>query len=140
MTYFKKMMLAFAVLSASSAAQSDDSVTGLALGKTSDKIRKSSGLNINVNDSSPHAVTRKDTTWGAPLGQQSNQGRYDVTYGNVSGSYNGVALRQEHLLGSYDLFYPVGGSPKLFGGATDGMTHVDLSSSAQAHVSANYTF
>jgi hypothetical protein len=40
----------------------------------------------------------------------------------VSGSHNGIKLRQENLLGSYDLFYPVGGSTKLFGGASAGLT------------------
>lgn len=59
---------------------------------------------------------------GVRLGQQNNQGRYYATYDNVSGSHNGIKLRQENLLGSYDLFYPVGGSTKLFGGATVGIT------------------
>ena len=64
----------------------------------------------------------KDTTWGVRLGQQNSQGRYYATYDNVSGSHNGIKLRQENLLGSYDLFYPVGGSTKLFGGASAGLT------------------
>jgi hypothetical protein len=90
---------------------SDDTFGSLTLGQTSDKIKKSHALNDNLNRPNADGVIGKDTTWGVRLGQQNSQGRYYATYDNVSGSHNGIKLRQENLLGSYDLFYPVGGTP-----------------------------
>lgn len=123
MTGFKKLLLAFTVLGASTTAfASDDTFGGLTLGQTSDKIKKSHALNDNLNRPNADGVIGKDTTWGVRLGQQNSQGRYYATYDNVSGSHSGIKLRQENLLGSYDLFYPVGGTTKLFGGASAGLT------------------
>jgi hypothetical protein len=45
-----------------------------------------------------------------------------MTYDNVSGDHSGLKLRQENLLGSYDLFLPVGDTTKLFGGGSLGVT------------------
>ncbi|MFJ3372666.1 hypothetical protein [Pseudomonas sp. NPDC086251] len=123
MTGFKNLLLAFTVLGASTAAfASDDNFASLTFGQTSDKVKKSHALNNNLNSPDAAGVIGKDNTWGVRLGQQNSQGRYYATYDNVSGSHNGIKLRQENLLGSYDLFYPVGGSTKLFGGATAGLT------------------
>lgn len=130
MTGFKKLLLAFTFLSASSAAlAADDTFASLTLGQTSDKIKKSHALNDNLDHPNADGVIGKDTTWGVRLGQQNKQGRYYATYDNVSGSHNGIKLRQENLLGSYDLFYPVGGSTQLFGGATAGFTKLTQESS-----------
>ncbi|MHC8288230.1 hypothetical protein ACYZUD_15710 [Pseudomonas sp. XS1P51] len=123
MTGFKKLLLAFTVLSASAAVHAaDDNFASLTFGQTSDKVKKSNALNTNLNNPDADGVIGKGNTWGLRLGQQNSQGRYYATYDNVSGSHNGIKLRQENLLGSYDLFYPVGGSTKLFGGATAGLT------------------
>jgi opacity protein-like surface antigen len=123
MTGFKNLLLAFTVLGASTAAfASDDNFASLTFGQTSDKVKKSHALNDNLNHPNADSVIGKDNTWGVRLGQQNSQGRYYATYDNVSGSHNGIKLRQENLLGSYDLFYPVGGSTQLFGGATAGLT------------------
>lgn len=123
MTTFKKLLLAFTVMGASVAAHADTTnFAGLTFGQTSDKVKKSNALNDNLNHPNADGVIGKDNTWGVRLGQQDSQGRYYATYDNVSGSHNGIKLRQENLLGSYDLFYPVGGSTKLFGGATAGLT------------------
>ena len=123
MTTFKKLLLAFTVMGASVAAHADTTnFAGLTFGQTSDKVKKSSALNDNLNHPNADGVIGKDNTWGVRLGQQDSKGRYYATYDNVSGSHNGIKLRQENLLGSYDLFYPVGGSTKLFGGATAGLT------------------
>ncbi|AKV10266.1 membrane protein [Pseudomonas fluorescens NCIMB 11764] len=123
MTTFKKLLLAFTVLGASVAAHAaDDNFASLTFGQTSDKVKKSNALNTNLNNPNADGVIGKDNTWGLRLGQQNSQGRYYATYDNVSGSHNGIKLRQENLLGSYDLFYPVGGSTQLFGGATAGLT------------------
>jgi opacity protein-like surface antigen len=123
MTTLKKLLLAFTVMGASVAAHADTTnFAGLTFGQTSDKVKKSSALNDNLNHPNADGVIGKDNTWGLRVGQQDSQGRYYATYDNVSGSHNGIKLRQENLLGSYDLFYPVGGSTKLFGGATAGLT------------------
>lgn len=123
MTGFKNLLLALAVCGASTTAfATDDNFASLTLGQTSNKIKKSHALNENLDRPNADGVIGKDTTWGLRLGQQNSQRRYYATYDNVSGSHNGIKLRQENLLGSYDLFYPVGGSTQLFGGASAGLT------------------
>lgn len=123
MTAFKKLMLAVTVLGASAAAQAADSnFASLTYGQTSDKVKKSSSLNRNLDHPNADGVIGKDNTWGLRLGRQNDEARYYATYDNVSGSHNGIKLRQENLLGSYDLFLPVTSSTKLFGGGTAGLT------------------
>lgn len=124
MTRLNKLLLAFTLLGSSVAANADDTsnFAGLTFGQTSDKIDKSHALNNNLGNPNVTGAIDGNNTYGMRLGQQNSQGRYYATYDNVSGSHNGVKLRQENLLGSYDLFYPVGGSTKLFGGATAGLT------------------
>ena len=123
MTHFKKLILAMTVLGASAVVHAaDDNFASLTLGQTSDKVKKSSLLNSNLDHPNANGAIGKDTTWGARLGQQNNDRRYYATYDNVSGSHNGIKLRQENLLGSYDLFLPVTSSTKLFGGASAGLT------------------
>jgi hypothetical protein len=129
MTALKNLLLAFTVLGASAAAQADDTFASLTFGQTSDKVKKSSALNNNLNRPNADGVIGKDNTWGVRLGQQNSQGRYYATYDNVSGSHNGIKLRQENLLGSYDMFVPLGDTTKLFGGATAGLTKVTQESS-----------
>lgn len=124
MTRINKLLLAFTLLGSSIAANADDTsnFAGLTFGQTSDKVDKSHALNNNLGNPNVTGAIDGNNTYGMRLGQQNSQGRYYATYDNVSGSHNGVKLRQENLLGSYDLFYPVGGSTKLFGGATAGLT------------------
>lgn len=122
MTAMKKLLLAFTVLGASAMAHADDNFASLTLGQTSDKVKKSDALNSALNNPNADGIIGKDTTYGLRLGKQNDQGRYYATYDNVSGTHNGIKLRQENLLGSYDVFYPVTGSTKLFGGGTAGLT------------------
>ena len=124
MTRINKLLLAFTLLGSSLAANADDTTNfaGLSFGQTSDKIDKSNALNDNLGHPNATGAIDGNNTYGVRLGQQNSQGRYYATYDNVSGSHNGIKLRQENLLGSYDLFYPVGSSTKLFGGATAGLT------------------
>ena len=126
MTRLNKLLLAFTVMSASIAAHADttSNFAGLTFGQTSDKIKKSHALNDNLDHPNATGAIDGNNTYGVRLGQQNSQGRYYATYDNVSGSHNGIKLRQENLLGSYDLFYPVGSSTKLFGGATAGLTRL----------------
>lgn len=122
MTSIKKMILAFTVLGASAAAQAADSnFAGLSYGLTSDKVSKSSLLNNNLGHPDSDGVIAKDSTFGVRFGQLNDQARYYATYEYVSGSHNGIKLRQQNLLGSYDMFLPVTSSTKLFGGATAGL-------------------
>ena len=124
------LLIAMTVLGASSLAQAADTTfAGLTYGQTSDKIKKSGLLGSNVDHLNTDGIISKDGTWGARLGRQNDQGRYYLTYDNVSNNHSGVKMRQENLLGSYDLFLPVTSSTKLFGGATAGVTKLSQESS-----------
>lgn len=123
MNALKKLILAFTVVGASTAAQAaDDTFASLTLGQTSDKVKKSTQLNNNLGHPNADGVIAKDSTWGLRLGQQNDLSRYYATYDYVSGSHNGIKLRQQNLLGSYDRFLPITSSTKLFGGASAGLT------------------
>jgi opacity protein-like surface antigen len=128
-----KFLLALAFIGSSAAVQASESSStfgGVTYGLTSDKINKSSNLNRNLDRPNADGVIGKDTTWGMRLGQQNADNRYYATYDNVSGSHNGLKIRQENLLGSYDLMVPVGTgtSTQLFGGGTLGMTKMSQES------------
>lgn len=100
MTGFKNLLLAFTVLSASTAAfASDDSLANLILRKSGEKDKKS----LTLNRFSAINTVSHDSGWGAHLRQQNNQGPYSATYANVSVSHNGIKLSQEDLSGRYDL-------------------------------------
>ncbi|PWB32878.1 hypothetical protein DCO48_12205 [Pseudomonas sp. SDI] len=130
MKRLKPLLLAFTVLGVSSLAQAaDGTFAGLTYGQTSDKVKKSGLLSSNLDHSNTDGIISKDDTYGVRLGQYNDQGRYYLTYDNVSNDHRGLKLRQENLLGSYDLFYPVGSSTKLFGGASAGITKLSQESS-----------
>lgn len=116
------LLAALTFCGASMAVQADDNFASLTYGQTSDKVKKSGLLTENVGHLNSDGIIGKDDTWGVRLGRINDQGRYYATYDNVSGTHNGLKLRQENLLGSYDLFYPVTSTTKLFGGATAGLT------------------
>jgi hypothetical protein len=100
MTGFKNLLLAFTVLSASTAAfAADDNVASLALGKTGERPKKS----LVLHSVSTKGVVSHDSAWSAQLGQPNHQTDYCATYANVSVSHNGIKLRQEDLMGRYDL-------------------------------------
>jgi hypothetical protein len=103
MTGFKKLLLAFTVLSASAAAHAaDDNFASRVFGQTGDKVKKSRVL----SSSTVNAVVSNDSAWGARLGQQNSQSGYNAGYDSVSVSHNGIKLRQEDLMGRYDLSRP----------------------------------
>ncbi len=100
MTGFKNLILAFTVLSSSTAAlASDDIIASLALGKTNEKVKKS----LTLNSFSTVSPVGNESAWGARLGQLNNPADYTAGYANVSVSHNGFKLRQEDLRGRYDL-------------------------------------
>ena len=98
MTAMKKLLLAFTVLGATAMAHADDNFASLTLGQTSDKVKKSDALNNALNNPNADGIIGKDTTYGLRLGKQNDQGRYYATYDNVSGTHNGIKLRQDCLL------------------------------------------
>ena len=124
MKTFNTLLAAMAVCAAgiTTAQAADDNFASLTYGQTSDKVRKSGLLQRNTDQLNADGIIGKDDTWGVRLGKMNNEGRYYMTYDNVSGDHSGLKLRQENLLGSYDLFLPVGDTTKLFGGGSLGMT------------------
>jgi len=125
MENFKTLIIAVSLLSISSLAQAADSnFVGFSYGKTSSNISKSSALNNNLGRPDADAVIAREGTWGIRAGQQSDAGRYYATYDYTSGSHDGIKLRQQNLLGSYDVFVPVAKQTKLFGGVSGGITRL----------------
>ncbi|MGE7994308.1 hypothetical protein ACQKPE_25530 [Pseudomonas sp. NPDC089554] len=123
------LIAAMAVCAAGiTSAQADDTFASLTYGQTSDKIRKSGLLQRNTDHFNADGIIGKDSTYGVRLGQINDQGRYYITYDNVSGDHNGIKLRQENLLGSYDAFLPISSSTKLFGGGSLGMVKLSQES------------
>jgi opacity protein-like surface antigen len=117
-----KIAFASAIFATSAAVQAENFV-GLTWGETSNNIRNSSAFKQNVPGADLDNVINNSGTWGIRAGQSDASARYYLTYENVSDSYHHDAkMRQENLLGSYDLFVPLGDTTRLFGGATLGLT------------------
>ncbi len=124
-----KLALASTLAFGTAMAQAADNFVGLTWGQTDNNIQKSSALNSNLDNPSLDKVINDSSTWGVRAGQQTADGRYYATYENVSDSANGFKLRQQNLLGSYDVFLPIGDyNTKLFGGATAGLVKLDQES------------
>lgn len=130
MKTLKKLALATAILGASvGMAQASENFMGITWGETSNNIQKSAELNRNLNDPKLDSVINNSSTWGVRAGQQNEQGRYYATYENTSDTYNGLKLRQQNLLGSYDAFLPLNDrGTQLFGGGTLGLTKLEQES------------
>ncbi|WP_277372146.1 hypothetical protein [Pseudomonas sp. AA-38] len=111
------------------AAKADDNFLGLTWGQTDNNIQKSNALNANLDDPKLDKVIDGTGTWGVRIGQQQGDGRYYLSYENFSDSYSGYKLRQQNLLGSYDLFLPLGDNgTKLFGGLSGGLVKLEQES------------
>ena len=102
MTGLKNLILAFTVLGVSVAAHATDDNFRLISGQTGDKVKKSGVLKY----SSVGGLIAHDSAWGMQLTQQRQRSGYCAAYDNVSVSHNGIKLRQEDLMGRYDLSYP----------------------------------
>ncbi len=110
-------------------AHAADNFVGLTWGQTNNNIQKSSALNANLGNPKLDKVIDNSGTWGVRVGQQHEQGRYYVTYENVSDSHTGYKLRQQNLLGSYDMFVPFGDfGTRAFAGATLGLVKLEQES------------
>ena len=124
-----KLALATSLTFAAAAANAGDNFVGLTWGQTDNNIQKSSALNSNLNSPKPDKVINDTGTWGVRAGQVSETNRYYMTYENVSDTDSGNKLRQQNLLGSYDVFLPIGDyNTKLFGGATAGLVKLEQES------------
>lgn len=99
MTGLKNLILAFTVLGVSVAAHATDDNFRLMPGQTGDKVKKSGVLKY----SSMGGLVAHDSAWGMHLAQHRRQIGYYATYDTVSVSHNGIKLRQEDLMGRYDL-------------------------------------
>ncbi|MCJ8169532.1 hypothetical protein [Atopomonas sediminilitoris] len=112
------------------ASVANDTFVGLTWGQTDNNIQKSSALNKNLDNPNLDKVIDGTGTWGVRVGQQNNQRRYYATYENISDSDNGAKLRQQNLLGSYDVLVPLGqNATYLYGGATLGLIKLEQESS-----------
>ena len=112
-------------------AQAADNFAGLTWGKSTVNIDRSSTLKQNMPGANRCDDTIKNSgTWGLRAGQMTDEARYYATYENVSDDYgSSLKLRQQNLIGSYDLFLPVGDTTRLFGGASAGLTKLENESS-----------
>ncbi len=124
-----KLALATSLSFAAVTANAADNFVGLTWGQTDNNIQKSSTLNSNLNNPKLDKVINDTGTWGVRAGQVSETNRYYMTYENVSDTDSGNKLRQQNLLGSYDVFLPIGDyNTKLFGGATAGLVKLEQES------------
>lgn len=124
-----KLALATSLSFAAVTANAADNFVGLTWGQTDNNIQKSSALNSNLNNPKLDKVINDTGTWGVRAGQVSETNRYYMTYENVSDTDSGNKLRQQNLLGSYDVFLPIGDyNTKLFGGATAGLVKLEQES------------
>lgn len=123
------LALASALGFAAFGAQAAENFVGLTWGQAKSNIQRSSALKQNLGYPKFDNVIRNSDIWGIRGGQQTNEGRYYLTYENVSDKYSGTyKLRQQHLLGSYDAFVPLGDTTRLFGGATLGLVKLEQES------------
>jgi opacity protein-like surface antigen len=124
-----KLALATSLTFAAVAANAADNFAGLTWGQTDNNIQNSGSLNRNLNSPDFDKVINNTGTWGVRAGQVTDTHRYYATYENFSDTDKGLKLRQQNLLGSYDVFVPVGDyNTKLFGGATAGLVKLEQDS------------
>ncbi len=112
-------------------AQAAENFAGLTWGKSTVNMDRSSSLKLNMPGTNRFDDTIKNSgTWGIRAGQMTDEARYYATYENVSDDYgSSLKLRQQNLIGSYDMFLPVGDTTRLFGGASAGLTKLENESS-----------
>ncbi|HBZ95913.1 MAG TPA: hypothetical protein DEO91_20125, partial [Pseudomonas sp.] len=124
-----RIALATCLALGATAAQANDNFVGLTWGQTDNNIQKSNALNANLGNPKLDKVINGEGTWGIRAGQKTADSRYYATYENVSDSHNGYKLRQQNLLGSYDMFVPLGdNNTKLLGGVTGGLVKLEQES------------
>lgn len=117
----KALTVGTALAFASVPVFAQDTFVGLTWGETSNNMDRSGSLQRNPQSRSMDSTIDNDGTWGLRGGVQDDTGRMYVTYEYVSDSGRGYKLRQQNLLGSYDLFLPITDNTRLFGGVSAGL-------------------
>src|SRR5690606_13602661 len=100
----KALVVGTALAFASVPVLAQDTFVGLTWGETSNNMDRSGSLQRNPLSNSMDSTIKNDSTWGLRGGVQDDTGRMYVTYEYVSDTGRGYKLRQQNLLGSYDLF------------------------------------
>ncbi|MGG6258819.1 outer membrane protein [Stutzerimonas stutzeri] len=104
-----------------------ENFAGFTWGESTVNTDRSSSLKHNMDGKNRFDdVIKNSGTWGVRAGQMTDEGRYYMTYENVSDDYgSSLKLRQQNLIGSYDMFVPLGDTTRLFGGASAGLTKLE---------------
>ncbi|MTI92018.1 MAG: porin family protein [Pseudomonas stutzeri] len=104
-----------------------ENFAGFTWGESTVNTDRSSSLKQNMDGKNRFDdVIKNSGTWGVRAGQMIDEGRYYMTYENVSDDYgSSLKLRQQNLIGSYDMFVPLGDTTRLFGGASAGLTKLE---------------
>lgn len=108
-------------------AHAAENFAGFTWGKSTVNTDRSSTLKQNMGGKNRFDdVIKNSGTWGVRAGQMTDEARYYMTYENVSDDYgSSLKLRQQNLIGSYDMFVPLGDTTRLFGGASAGLTKLE---------------
>ncbi|MBA1264083.1 outer membrane beta-barrel protein [Stutzerimonas stutzeri] len=108
-------------------AHAAENFAGFTWGKSTVNTDRSGSLKQNMAGKNRFDdVLKNSGTWGVRAGQMTDEARYYMTYENVSDDYgSSLKLRQQNLIGSYDMFVPLGDTTRLFGGASAGLTKLD---------------
>lgn len=128
-TTLKLLTVGTTLAFASLPAFAQDSFVGLTWGETSNNLDRSSALKGEPQARKLDDIINNSGTWGVRGGVQDDTGRMYLSYEYVSDTYSSrYKLRQQNLLGSYDLFLPLADSTKLFGGVTAGLVKLEQDS------------
>lgn len=128
-TTLKLLTVGTTLVFASLPAFAQDSFVGLTWGETSNNLDRSSALKGEPQARKLDDIINNSGTWGVRGGVQDDTGRMYLSYEYVSDTYSSrYKLRQQNLLGSYDLFLPLADSTKLFGGVTAGLVKLEQDS------------
>ncbi len=128
-TTLKLLTVGTAMAFVSVPALAQENFVGLTWGETSNNMDRSSSLKNNPLARTLDSTIDNSGTWGVRGGMQDDTGRMYLTYEHVSDSGKGYKMRQQNLLGSYDLFLPIADSTRLFGGVTGGLVKLEQDSS-----------
>ena len=104
-----------------------ENFAGFTWGESTVNTDRSSSLKQNMDGKNRFDdVIKNSGTSGVRAGQMTDEGRYHMTYEYVSDDYgSSLKLRQQNLIGSYDMFVPLGDTTRLFGGASAGLTKLE---------------
>ena len=128
-TTLKLLTVGTTLVFASLPAFAQDSFVGLTWGETSNNLDRSSALKGEPQTRKLDDIINNSGTWGVRGGVQDDTGRMYLSYEYVSDTYSSrYKLRQQNLLGSYDLFLPLADSTRLFGGVTAGLVKLEQDS------------